>query len=208
MTATELTTLLLVAQATMTFLISFRAFSQYVQTRHDLHLILGVAMGTIAVVGVIGIIGDNYFASSWSTKWFRYSAQVMSYSFIFLATLRTSMSYLRRVAQWELLFVAFLIGTLFLIPLTTQWTNARVEAMVSLLRGVICFAICVNYTRFFLQKGTRFSFFMGLAFLLISVGIAITTPWYFQKTNLIYLSIGDITRTAGLLTMLLTFFLG
>lgn len=208
MTSTEITTLLLVAQATIAFLISFRAFSQYFHTRHDLHFILGVAMGTIAVVGVIGIIGDNYFASSFSTKWFRYLAQMVSYTFIFLASLRTSESYLRRVAQWQLIFVAFLVIALFLVPLTPQFANLRVEALVSLLRGVICLVICGNYMRFFLQKGTRFSFLMGLAFLLISVGIAITTPWYFQQTQLIYLYVGDTTRTVGLLTMLLAFFIG
>jgi hypothetical protein len=167
-----------------------------------------VAMGIIAIVGVIGIIGDNYLAASVSTKWFRYSAQVVSYSFIFLATLRTSQGYLRRVAQWEMIFAALLVGALFLTPLTPQLTNARVEAVVSLLRGVICFIIFVNYTRFFLQKGARFSLLMGWAFLLIAVGIAITTPWYFEPTELIYLYVGDVTRTVGLLIMLLTFLLG
>jgi hypothetical protein len=208
MTSTEITTLLLIAQATITFFISVRAFSQYFKMRHDLHLILGVALGTISVVGVIGIIGDNYFASSFNTKWFRYTAQIVSYTFILLACLRTSENYLHRVAQWELIFVALLVVALFLVPLTPHFVNARVEALVSLLRGVICFVICVNYIRFFLQKGARFSFLMGLAFLLISVGIAITTPWYFQQTQLVYLYVGDTTRTAGLLIMLLTFLLG
>ena len=159
-------------------------------------------------VGVIGIIGDNYFASSFSTKWFRYFAQIVSYTFIFLASLRTSGGYLRRVAQWELIFVALLVVALLLIPLTPQLANSRVEAIVSLSRGIICFIICVSYMCFFLQKGTHFSFLMGAAFLLISVGITITTPWYFQQTQLAYLYAGDTIRTAGLLTMLLAFFIG
>ncbi|HEY0756966.1 MAG TPA: hypothetical protein VGD98_23645 [Ktedonobacteraceae bacterium] len=207
MTSTQITILLLVAQVAITFLIAFRAFARYFQTRHDLYLILGIAMGTIAIVGVVGIVGDNYFASSLNTKWFRYSAQVVSYTFIFLASLRASEGYLRRVVQWELICVALLAGALFLTPVTPALGNARVEALVSLSRGVICFIICLNYIRFFLQKGTRFSFLMGLAFFLISVGIAITTPWYFQQTKLLYLSIGDTTRTVGLFIMLLTFFL-
>src|SRR5579875_548760 len=168
--STQITTLLSIAQASITFLISLRAFSRYFKTHHDLHFILGVAMGTIAVVGVIGIIGDNYLASFFSTKWFRYAAQIVSYFFIFLATLSTAERYLRRVAQWQL--------------------------------------ISVNYMRFFLQKGTRFSFLMGLSFLLIAVGIAITTPWYYEQTGLIYLYVGDTTRTVGLLTLLLTFLIG
>lgn len=208
MTSTEITTLLLLAQATITFLISLRAFFQYFRTRHDLHFILGVSMGIIALVGVIGIVGDNYFASLFSTKWFRYTAQIVSYSFILLASLRTSESYLRGVARWELAFGGLLIVALLLTPLTPQLADARVEANVSLLRGVICFIICLNYTRFFLQKGARFSFLMAVAFLLIAVGIAITTPWYFEKTQLLYLYVGDITRTSGLLLMLLTFFWG
>lgn len=208
MTSTTITTLLLIAQATITLLISFRAFFLYTRTRHDLQLILGIAMGTIAAVGVIGIIGDNYFANLFSTKWFRYTAQIVSYSFILLASLHTAERYLRRLVQWQLLFLAFLTVALFLIPLTPQLADARIEATVSLLRGVICLLICVNYTRFFFQKGARFSFLMALAFLLISVGIAVTTPWYFQKAQLIYLYTGDTTRIVGLLTMLLTFFWG
>jgi hypothetical protein len=206
--STQITTLLLIAQASITFLISLRAFSRYFKTHHDLHFILGVAMGTIAVVGVIGIIGDNYLASFFSTKWFRYAAQIVSYFFIFLATLSTSERYLRRVAQWLLIFVALLLVALFMTPLTPQFADPKVEAIVSLLRGVITFVISVNYMRFFLQKGTRFSFLMGLSFLLIAVGIAITTPWYYEQTGLIYLYVGDTTRTVGLLTLLLTFLIG
>lgn len=208
MTSTEITTLLLLGQATITFLISLRAFFYYSRTHHDLHLILGMAMVTIAVVGVIGIIGDNYFASSFSTKWFRYSAQIVSYSFILLASLRTSTGYLRHVVRWHVIFITLLVIALLLTPLTPQFANPRVEAIVSLLRGVICFAIFITYTRFFFQKGTRFSFFMASAFLCIAIGIAITTPWYFQKTELLYLYIGDTIRTVGLLGLLFTFFIG
>jgi hypothetical protein len=207
-TSTEITTLLLIAQASITFLISFRAFFSYFKTRHDLHFILGLAMGIIAIVGVIGIIGDNYLASSFSTKWFRYAAQIVSYTFIFLASLNTSGSYLRRVVRWQLIFAALLLVALFLVPLTPQFANSTVEAAVSSLRGVICFIIFLNYMHFFLSKETRFSFLMALSFLLISAGILVTTPQYFIPTALIDLYIGDAIRIAGLLTLLVTFFVG
>jgi hypothetical protein len=208
MTSTQITTLLLIAQTIITFLIAFRAFSQYFRNHHALPLIIGVAMAIIAVVGVIGIIGDNYFASVFSTKWYRYAAQIGSYGFILLASLRTSGSYLRRVVQWEMAFIVLLVVGLFLVPLTPQLANSKVEAIVSLSRSVICFIICANYTRFFVEKGTRFSFLMALAFLLIFLGIALTTPWYFQPTELVYLYVGDTTRTVGLLVMLMAFFVG
>ena len=56
-----------------------------------------------------------------------------------------------------------------------------------------------------MQKETRFSFLTSLAFLLIAFGIAITTPWYFATTALIYLYVGDGMRTAGLFVLFITY---
>jgi hypothetical protein len=205
MTSTQITTLLLIAQASITFLISLHAFYLYSKTRNDLLFILGMSMSTISFVGVVGLIGDNYFASSFSTKWFRYTAQVVSYTFIFLCSVRGSVNYLRRVKQWQLLFMAPLLVMLFLTPLVPQLSNPMIEASVSFLRSVICFIIFLNYATLFMKKETRFSFLMGLAFLLISFGIAITTPWYFEKAIVLYLYVGDGMRTLGLMTMFITF---
>lgn len=205
MTSTEITSLILIAQATVTLLISLRAFSLYSWTRKDLLFILGVSMGTIAVVGVIGLIGDNYFAGKFSTKWFRYTAQIVSYTFIFLCAIRSSQEYLRRLKRWQLLFTALLLVMLLLTPLVPQLANPLVESSVSFLRAVICFAICLTYVSFFIQKETYFSFLMSLAFLLIAFGIAITTPWYFATTTLLYLYIGDSMRTVGLVVLFITY---
>ncbi len=205
MTSTEITSLILIAQATVTLLISLRAFSLYSWTRKDLLFILGVSMGTIAVVGVIGLIGDNYFAGKFSTKWFRYTAQIVSYTFIFLCAIRSSEKYLRRLKRWQLFFTVLLLAMLLLTPLVPQLSNPLVESSVSFLRAVICFAIGLTYASFFIGKETRFSFLMSLAFLLIAFGIAITTPWYFMKTDLLYLYVGDGMRTIGLFVLLLTY---
>ena len=205
MTSTEITSLLLIAQATITLLISLRAFSLYSWTRKNLLFILGVSMGTIAVVGVIGLIGDNYFADKFSTKWFRYTAQIVSYTFIFLCAVRSSEEYLRWLKRWQLLFTVLLLLMLLFIYFSPQLSNPLIEAPVSFLRAVICFAIFLSYASFFVQKETRFSFLASLAFLLIAFGIAITTPWYFAKTALIYLYVGDGMRTVGLFVLFITY---
>lgn len=205
MTSTEITSLLLIAQATITLLISLRAFSLYSWTRKNLLFILGVSMGTIAVVGVIGLIGDNYFAGKFSTKWFRYTAQIISYTFIFLCAIRSSEKYLGWLKRWQLFFTVLLVVMLLLTPFSPQLSNPLVESSVSFLRAVICFAIFLTYVSFFMQKEARFSFLMSLAFLLIAFGIAITTPWYFAQTALLYLYVGDGMRTAGLFVLLITY---
>lgn len=206
MTSTEITSLLLIAQATITLLISLRAFSLYSWTHNELLFVLGTSMGIIAVVGVIGLIGDNYFASSFSTKWFRYTAQIMSYSFIFLCALNSSEKFLEQVKWWQLFSLVPLAIMLLLTPLVPQFSSPPVEASVSFLRGVICFAIFLTYVSLFMKKETRFSFLMALAFLLISFGIATTTPWYFDKATVLYLYTGDTMRTIGLLVLFITYF--
>jgi hypothetical protein len=97
--------------------------------------------------------------------------------------------------------LVMLLLTLQLPPLS----NPTVEASVSFLRSVICFAICLNYATIFMQKETRFSFLMSLAFLLISFGIAVTTPWYFEQARVLYLYVGDGMRTTGLVTLFVAF---
>ncbi len=208
MTSTEITNLLLIAQASISFLIALRAFNRYSRTGNDVLFILGMSMGIIAIVGVIGLIGDNYFVGRFSTKWFRYAAQVVSYAFIFLCSLRSMVKYMHLVKRWQVICTALLLVLLFLTPLLPQFSNPRVEASVSFLRAVICFAICLNYASIFMQKETRFSLLMGLAFLLITFGIAVTTPWYFEQAKVLYLYVGDSMRTAGLVVLFVAFLAG
>ena len=208
MTSTEITNLLLIAQASISLLIALRAFNRYSRSGNDLLFILGMSMGIIAIVGVIGLIGDNYFVGRFSTKWFRYAAQVVSYAFIFLCSLRSAVKYIHLVKRWQLICAALLLVLLFLTPLLPQFSNPRVEASISFLRAVICFAICLNYAGIFMQKETRFSLLMGLAFLMISFGIAVTTPWYFEQARVLYLYVGDSMRTTGLVMLFLAFLVG
>ena len=206
MTSTQITNILLIAQASIAFLIALRAFGRYLRSHNDLLFVLGTSMGIIALVGIIGLIGDNYFAGKFSTKWFRYTAQVVSYSFIFLCSLRSSANYMHLVRRWQLICIGLLLVMLCLTPLLPQLSSPLIEAPVSFLRAVICFAICLSYASIFMQKETRFSLLMSLAFLLISFGIAVTTPWYFEKASVLYLYVGDGMRTTGLMVLLLTFF--
>jgi hypothetical protein len=207
MTSTQITTVLLIGQATITLSIALRAFSLYSWTRKNLLFILGMSMGMIAAVGIIGLISDNYFAKSFSTKWFRYTAQIVSYTFLFLCAINSSEKFIQRVKQWQLLFIGLLAVMLLLTPLLPQFANPLVEASVSFLRAVICFIICLTYVSLFMKKETRFSLLMALSFLLISFGIALTTPWYFEPATVLYLYIGDTMRTAGLLLLLITYFI-
>jgi len=207
MTSTEITSLLLIAQAAITLLISIRAFALYSWTRKDLHFILGTSMGTIAVVGVVGLVGDNYFAHTFSTKLFRYAAQLVSYTFLLFCAIRSSEQFLRWIKRWQFFFIGLLLVMLAVTPLLPSISSPLIDASTSFLRAIVCFAICLTYASLFMKKETRFSFLMALSFLLIAFGIAITTPWYFSPTTVLYLYIGDGMRTVGLLTLFITYFI-
>jgi len=213
-TETQITTVLLIFQVAVTFLISVRAFYLYPKTRNPLLFIVGMSMGMITFVGIVGIVGDNYnatvFAGHFTTKWFRYLAQIVSYTFIFLSSVRTSERYLRNVRIWQWIFTVLLLATLAAIPFIPQIqiTDPAIDASISSLRAVVTFVIFLNYVVIFMGKESRFSFLMGLAFLLIAFGIAITTPQYFEKSMVLYLYVGDSVRTLGLITLLIAFYAG
>src|SRR5579859_4283815 len=140
-TETQITTVLLIFQVAVTFLISVRAFYLYPKTRSPLLFIVGMSMGMITFVGIVGIVGDNYnatlFGGHFTTKWFRYLAQIVSYSFIFLSVLHTSERYLRHIRIWQWIFTLLLLAILCMIPFVPQIqiTNPSIEAIVSSLRA-------------------------------------------------------------------------
>jgi hypothetical protein len=176
MNSKEVTDLLLAIQATITLLISLRAFFLYSRSRSEIVFSLGLSMGVIALGGVTGLIGDLLFkGNAFNTFWFRYIGQTVSYLFIFMSTLQGAERYMQRLKRWHLVATALLLVLLVLTPLLPTNTNTMLTALLSGSRAVVCFIIFLNYIVIFYSKETRFSFLMSLAFLLITVGITVYT---------------------------------
>ncbi|HYU74429.1 MAG TPA: hypothetical protein VEL31_17300 [Ktedonobacteraceae bacterium] len=207
MSYTQVDTLVLIIQITVSFVVAVRALTLYTRTRADYLFILGLSMTIISSVGVIGILNDN-FVHTLSTRWFRYIAQITSFFFIFLCTLRQSDNYMRLIKHWQFVAVGCLVVLLVLTPSVPQLADPRIEAALNFGRATMCFLIFLNYATIFMSKETRFSFFMGLAFFLIAFGFWFVTPWYLKKSFLLAVYIGHSMRALGLLWLLAAFFLG
>ena len=61
MNSKQITDILLAIQATITLLISVRAFYLYSRTRSDALFSIGLSMGVIGLGGICGLIGDTNY---------------------------------------------------------------------------------------------------------------------------------------------------
>ena len=209
MNSKQITDLLLAIQATITLLISIRAFYLYSRTRSDALFSIGLSMGVIALGGICGLIGDTILVSKYfNTLWFRYIGQTVSYLFIYLASLRSLKRYAAQIKQWHIIASALLIVLLFLTPFIPTSSNPTTLAFLSGSRSIICFVIFLNYADIFMSKETRFSFLMSVAFLLITVGISIYTMKFIVPHSISFDFVGDSIRVVGLVVLLVALFIG
>jgi len=209
MNSKQITDILLAIQASITLLISVRAFYLYSRTRSDALFSLGLSMGVIGLGGICGLIGDTILVSKYfNTLWFRYIGQTVSYLFIYLTSLRSLKRNAAQLRQWHIIVTALLILLLFLTPFIPTSSNPTTLAILSGSRSVICFIIFLNYADIFMSKETRFSLLMSLAFLLISVGISFYTMKFIVPHSLSFDFVGDSIRVVGLVILLIALFIG
>jgi hypothetical protein len=206
----EITDLIIGFQAIITLLISMRAFNLYSKTRSDTLFIVGLAMAVIGLGGIAGIIGDYLITSkAFNTFWFRYIGQIISYLFIFFISLPRAERHMRALKWLNIFATAGLLALLVLTPVLPPISSVALAEILSGARGVVCLAIFFNYYFvIYSMKGTRFSFLMCAAFLLIATGIGIYTIKFSVTNPLPYDYAGDSTRAIGLILMLAAFFVG
>jgi len=210
MNSKEITDLIIAFQALITLFISMRAFYLYFKTRSDVLFIVGLSMAVIVVGGIAGLIGDFLITSSaFNTFWFRYIGQIVSYLFIFSISLPGAERHIRSLKRWNLIATTFLVILLILTPVLPPIPGVTLTEVLSGARGVVCLAVFFNYYFvMYSMKGTRFSFLMCAAFLLIATGIAVYTFKFSAPNPLPYDYVGDSTRAVGLVLMLAAFFVG
>jgi hypothetical protein len=184
--------------------IAFRAFYIYRQTRNPRLFVLGMSMGVIALTAAADFTSSNLTNVTLNTDWFLYIGQAVSLLFIFLSLLRSSEGYLRRLMVWHVCLSALLLGLLLLSPALPNFPNTIVRAVLSGSRFVFCFGILFCYVEAFQKKATRFSFLMGLSFLLLAFGYLMIFQQYFVAVSngQHFDNIGDIIRIFGLTTLL------
>lgn len=210
MSSKEITDLIIGFQAAITLLISLRAFYLFFKTRSDTLFIVGLAMAVIGIGGIAGLVGDYVITSSaFNTFWFRYIGQIVSYLFIFFISLPGADHHARALKWGNIVASAGMVALLALTPLLPPLPGTTLTEILSGARGVVCLAICFNYYFvIYSMKGTRFSFLMCAAFLLIATGIGMYTIKFSVANPLPYDYAGDGTRAVGLVLMLAAFFVG
>jgi len=109
---------------------------------------------------------------------------------------------------WHVCISALLLGLFLLSPALPAFPSTALTAALSGSRSLICFGIFACYVSAFLSKETRFSFMMGLSFLMLALGYLIIFQKYLVTNATLFDNIGDVTRMIGLVILLFAVFLG
>ncbi len=188
--------------------IALRAFYIYNRTRNSRLFILGLSMGIIALTAAADFTSSNVTGITLNTDWFLFIGQAVSLLFILLSFLRSSDEYLRGLMIWHVCASALLLGLLLLAPALPDFPNTVLKATLSGSRSIICFGIFACYVSAFLKKETRFSFLMGISFLLLALGYLVIFQKYLVTNSSLFDNIGDVTRMVGLIILLATILAG
>lgn len=182
--------------------IALRAFYIYTRSRSPRLFILGLSMGIISLTAAADFFSSNITIISLNTDWFLYIGQAASLLFIFLSFLRDTDTYFRNLMRWQIFVSVLLIGLLVLSPTLPNFPNTIIRAILSGSRCVICFGIFFFYISAFMTKQTRFGLLMGISFMLLAFGYLLIFQQYFVTNSILLDDMGDITRMAGLVTLL------
>lgn len=182
--------------------IALRAFYIYTRSRSPRLFILGLSMGIISLTAAADFFSSNITSISLNTDWFLYIGQAASLLFIFLSFLRDTDMYFRNLMRWQIFVSVLLIGLLILSPTLPSFPNTIIRAILSGSRCIICFGIFFFYISAFMTKQTRFGLLMGISFMLLAFGYLLIFQQYFVTDSILLDDMGDITRMAGLVTLL------
>jgi hypothetical protein len=183
--------------------VSFRALYIFSQTRSPRLFILGLSLGVIALTALADLISSNLTSITLNTDWFLYIGQSVSFLFILLSLVNSNDVYLNRLMRVHVLISVVLVALLVLSPTLPPFSNLAIKTILSGSRSVICFGIFFSYISAFMNKQTRFSLLMSIAFMLIAFGYLMIAQQYFVANADLFDNIGDLTRMMGLCVLLL-----
>lgn len=194
--------LLAVVLCLISLFVSIRALYIYAQTHSPRLFILGVSMGILALTAAADFYSSNVVNSTLNTDWFLYIGQSVALLFILLSFLNNTDGYFQLLMRLQILAAALLVGLLLLSPTLPGFPHTIVQAILSGLRGVICFGIFFFYISAYMTKRARFSLLMGIAFLLLAFGYIVLVQQYFAPGATQFDSVGDVIRMLGLISLL------
>jgi hypothetical protein len=182
--------------------VTLRVALAYPQVRSTRLLILGIAMGMIALTALGDLLSTLITSVTLHTDWFLYLGQACSYLFILLSLLNSTERYLYNLLRIQILvsILALCIG--LLSPILPDLPNVALRATLSGSRCLLCLGIFYCYATALLRKPTRFAVLMGVAFLFLGLGYLMIFQKYFFSESLLVDNIGDGLRIIGLSSLL------
>ena len=195
-------------QFTISLFIALRVFYLYSQARRPRLFILGLSMGIFSLTTIASFIADNISSFPLNVKWFEYTSQTVCFLFILLSLARSADGYLRRLMNWYIITTLLLLLLLMPILPASFPDPALTKSLLGGSRSLICFIISLYYIGAFSLKQTRFSLLMGVAFQLMCLGYWMNMFKYFLPHMTQVDQVGDMTRIAGLISLLIAILFG
>jgi hypothetical protein len=188
-------------------ILAFRAFYVYALSRNDLLFVIGLAMANIGISVFCGYI-QNIHLVTWNTQWAWYVGTIIGALFLVLGSFMRTPQQLVITKNWLIgLSLLYVVQILF-TPILPQFSGPAVPVTLNIIRSVIPLIGFVRYLLLFSGKGTRFTLFMSLGFLLIGAGFGVLTPAIIDSTLAIYLVIGYSLRIVGYSLLLTAYSIG
>jgi hypothetical protein len=199
---------LALTQFAIALFIASRVFYLYSQARQPRLFILGLSMGIFSLTAIASFIGDNITSFPLNLNWFKYTSQTVCFLFVLLSLVRSNDGYLRRLMYWYIVASLLLLFLLTPIVPASFPDPALTKSLLGGSRSLICLVISLYYIGVFSLKQKRFSLLMGVAFQLLSLGYWMNMFKYFLPHMTQVDQVGDITRIAGLISLLMAILLG
>lgn len=188
--------------------VATRAFYVYYKSRSDSLFTLGLSMGTIALSALYGLMLQTHFAGinvNPASNWTQYVGPSLSYLFIFISALIGGGAQLSTLKSVHIVVVIVYFVFLLLTPILPPIPNYTIAALLNIMRCVACLPPFFFYMSIYMKRDTNFSLFMCLAFMLMGIGYAISTPQVLQPSLLAFSTVGSIIRIIGFGTLLAAF---
>ncbi len=209
MDALMLTSILLSITSLCCFGTGIAAFRRYSMTQSERLFIIGVSM-IMAAVGIACGALDNLSAlRPYALEWAWYFGTSVGFFLLFLSSIMKSAEQFRILKRWSIIagaVVIIMIALSTVLPDVSENQNAIV--LLNSLRVVICSLIFLRYLILYTSKGTRFSLFLCLAFLFLTIGYITFIVQALSPALAQFLLIVSLIRLAGDILLFVAFVAG
>jgi hypothetical protein len=173
------------------------AFRRYSLIQSERLFAVGLAM-CIAAIGIAsGAMDSLRIFPSFNLNWAWYAGTSLGFLFLFLSSVAKSNDQFQLLKRWGIIAATVLITIIVLTPVFPAEPSGYVAVVLDSLRTIVCLLGFLRYIMLYTSKGTRFSLWMCLAFLFITIGYAILIPQLLDPRLAQLTAVGVFIRVIG-----------